>query len=72
MDNIDVLFSSGFLNVIEEIAFIRLVSATATEEQAKQIKSFVHAFTKRGVPMKTIIDAMTELAHEQAKENDNG
>ena len=64
---IEVLFSSGLLNVLEEVAFIRLISATATEEQAKQMKSFVHAFTKRGVPMKTIIDAMVEIAHEQTK-----
>ena len=65
MDEPTISFSTDFLNMLEEVAFIRIVSVTATEEQAKQIKSFVHAFTKRGVPMKTIIEAMTEFAHEQ-------
>ena len=72
VDETNVSFSSDFLNKLEEIAFFRLVDATSSsEEQAKQTKSFVRAFTRRGVPMRTIIDAMLEIHNEQRKERDN-
>ena len=67
MDDPNVSFSFDLLNKIEEIAFLRIVEAISTEEQAKQTKTFIRAFTKRGVPMKTILDAMLEMHNESLK-----
>lgn len=67
----NIMFSPALLNKLEELAFLNMVTATSTEEQAKQIKVFVRAFTKRGVPMKTILGALLEINNEQRKESDN-
>ena len=71
MDEPNVLFSPGLLNKLEEIAFLKIIESTSTEEQIKQTKRFVRAFTKRGVKMTTIIDAMTEMYTESLKDGDN-
>lgn len=71
MDESQVVFSPELLNKLEEIAFLKIVEATSTEEQAKQTKTFIRAFTKRGVPIKTILDAILEINNEQRKERDN-
>ena len=70
MDEPKVLFSSDLLNKLEEIAFLKIIEATSSEEQARQTKTFIRAFTKRGVSMTTIIDAMLEMYNEQRKESD--
>ena len=70
MDEPKVSFSNDFLNKIEEIAFLKIVEATSSEEQAKQTKSFVRAFTKRGVSMMTILDALLETYNDQRTESD--
>ena len=67
MDDSNVTLSLYLLNKLEEIAFIRLIETTSTKEQAKQTKTFVRAFTKRGVPMKTIMDALIEISRESLK-----
>lgn len=67
MDEQNVSFSPYLLNKLEEIAFFKTIEATATEDQMKLTKSFVRAFTKRGVPMKTIIDALLEMSSEFLK-----
>lgn len=61
MDEFDVLFSKDMLEMMEEAALMRLIAATATEEQAKKIKIFVRAFTKRGVPARTVLEAILEI-----------
>ena len=70
MDEPKVSFSNDFLNKIEEIAFLKIVEATSSEEQAKQTKSFIRAFTKRGVSMMTILDALLETYNDQRTESD--
>ena len=70
MDEPKVSFSRDLLNKMEEIAFLKIVEATSTEEQAKQTKSFIRAFTKRGVSMMTVLDALLEIHNEQRKESD--
>ena len=71
MDEPNVSFSRDLLNKIEEIAFLKIVEAISTEEQAKQTKSFIRAFTKRGVSTMTILDALLEIYNEQRGESDN-
>lgn len=71
MDEPKVSFSFDFLNELEKIAFLKVVDATNTEEQAKRTRTFVEAFTKRGVKMKVILDALLEMYDEQRKESDN-
>ena len=61
MDEFDYLFSADLIKMMEESALIRLITATTTEEEAKQLKLFVRAFTKRGVPARTVLDAMIEI-----------
>jgi transcriptional regulator len=63
----EVRLSPILLNKLEEIAFLKVVDATNTEEQAKQIKAFVRAFTKRGISMRTVLDALLETYNEQQK-----
>lgn len=70
MDEPGVYFSRDLLNKLEEIAFLKIVEKTNSEEQAKQLKTIVRAFTKRGVPMKTILDAMIEIYNESLKGGD--
>ena len=67
----NIMFSPALLNKLEELAFLNIVAATSTEEQMKSIKTFIQAFTKRGVPMKTILEALREINNEQRKEADN-
>lgn len=69
MDDPNVSFSTDLLNKLQEIAFLKIIEVTSTEEQAKQTKSFIQAFTKRGVPMTTVIDAMLEMY--KLKENND-
>ena len=69
MDELNVLFSPDLLNQMEQIAFFKIVDATSTEAQAQQIKTFIRAFTKRGVKLTTILDALLEMYNEQQKEN---
>ena len=71
MDEPKVSFSPDLLNKLEEIAFLKIVEATNTVEQSKQTRTFVRAFTKRGVPMRTIIDALFEMYNEQQKDGNN-
>ena len=71
MDEPKVSFSTDLLNKIEEIAFLKIVEATSPADQTKQTRTFIKAFTKRGVPMRTIIDALLEIHVEQQKENDD-
>lgn len=67
----NIMFSPALLNKLEELVFLNMVTATSTKEQAKKIKVFVRAFTKRGIPIKTILDALLEINNEQRKESDN-
>ena len=67
MDEPNVSFSPYLLNKLEEIKFIKSIEATCTEEQTRLTKAFVSAFTKRGVPMKTILDALLEMSSEFLK-----
>lgn len=72
MDEPKVSFYQDLLNKIEEIAFFKIVDATSSsEDQAKQTKNFIRAFTKRGVSMMTVLDALLEIHNEQRKESDN-
>ena len=71
MDEPKVSFSFDLLNKLEEIAFLKIMESTSTEEQMKQLKTFIRAFTKRGVPMKTILDALLEINNAQRKESDD-
>lgn len=71
MDEPKVSFSHDFLNKLEEIAFFKIIGLTSTEEQMKITKTFVQAFTKRGVPMTTIIEAILEISIELQKGGDN-
>ena len=64
MDELNVLFSPDLLNQMEQIAFFKIVDATFTEEQARQAKTFIRAFTKRGVKLTTILDALLEINNE--------
>jgi methylaspartate ammonia-lyase len=67
MGESEVRLSPILLNKLEEIAFLKVVDATNTEEQAKAIKALVRAFTKRGVSVRTILDALLEAYNEQQK-----
>jgi methylaspartate ammonia-lyase len=67
MGESEVRLSPILLNKLEEIAFFKVVDATNTEEQAKAIKALVRAFTKRGVSVRTILDALLEAYNEQQK-----
>lgn len=71
MDEPNVLFSPGLLNKLEEIAFLKIIESTATEEQVRSTKLLVRAFTKRGVKMTTIIEALIEISNEFQKGGDN-
>ena len=67
MNETKVSFSPDLVNKFEEIAFLRILKATSTEEQIKYTKTFIRAFTKRGVPMRTIVDALIEMSGEFKK-----
>ena len=71
MDEPKVSFHSDLLNKMQEIAFLKMVAATSTEEQMKSTKTFIRAFTKRGVPMSTIIDALIEMCTESLNGGDD-
>ena len=71
MDEPKVSFSPDLLNKLEEIAFLKIIEVTSTKEQVKITKTLVRAFTKRGVPMTTIIEAMLEISIELQKGGDN-
>ena len=71
MDESKVSFSPYLLNKLEEIAFLKIIESTSTIEQAKLTKTLVQAFTKRGVPMNTIIEALIEISRKSQNGGDN-
>ena len=71
MDEPKVSFSHDLLNKLEEIAFLKIIESSATKEQVKATKTLVRAFTKRGVPMTTIMEALIEISMASQKGGDN-
>ena len=58
----EVVFSPEFLQRLKDLAIMNFVSRTLPEEEAAQINAIFRAFSKRGVPVETVLDAFSDLA----------
>lgn len=62
MDDVDVFFSNELLLQMEAALLMKMIDAgIANKEEAEKAKMIFRAFTKRGVPVKTILEAIQEI-----------
>ena len=60
MDIESVCFSKDFLRMLEDKVIIDIIAATMPEKDAKSATAILRAFSKRGVPAKVVIEALSE------------
>jgi hypothetical protein len=65
VDDFEVLFSPGMLQKMEDYALMGFVRRCTPEEQAEPVLHLLRAFSRRGVPVKTVLDAFAEAYRKE-------
>ena len=60
----DILFSPELFRTLEDVAIMSFISSVVPKDQAEPVLALLRAFSRRGVPVKTVLEVFKEVMPE--------